>query len=443
MNRFCTRAIAPLIGLTLSACAASASNFACSGHEFSNTMPSIEGRDGFFFRTFADLRMQHPLTDQVADQLQRLSRELAAGGTTLIYVTIPSKSQAMPDYLPPRSAEYSYDVNSAGAVYQDIIARLRSRGVAAPDIQTALQGAGADNPPFFRADFHWTPEGARLAAEEIAKTIVADPNYANTTPKNFETIERGREVAFSGMRRALQVFCRDELPPVATMSFLTREVAAQTDGDSQSLDIFGSDQAAPQAVLVGTSFSDSDINNFAGFLSEYSGLNIVNYAITGGNQFGAITSYLTSTEFAESRPQFLIWENPIYNNLAQYGPGHIEELIAAASGRCDQPLVTTSDGGTTLRAELADIRLRPEDVIFANLGQDGARRAEFSFVQSSGVRRRAVMQRGDRLRATGRFYQPLLSLWSDDIAEVQVTFDRPVSDVASLSICRTTKDDPS
>ncbi|NKB28333.1 MAG: hypothetical protein GKR99_12565 [Rhodobacteraceae bacterium] len=82
-------------------------------------------------------------------------------------------------------------------------------------------------------------------------------------------------------------------------------------------------------------------------------------------------------------------------------------------------------------------------MIFANLGQDGARRAEFSFVQSSGVRRRAVMQRGDRLRATGRFYQPLLSLWSDDIAEVQVTFDRPVSDVASLSICRTTKDDPS
>lgn len=69
-------------------------------------------------------------------------------------------------------------------------------------------------------------------------------------------------------------------------------------------------------MLVGTSFSDSPLGNFAGFLSEYTGLDVVNHAVTGGNQFGGMTSCPTSRDFAENRPRFLIWQNPISNTLA-------------------------------------------------------------------------------------------------------------------------------
>jgi alginate biosynthesis protein AlgX len=128
------------------------------------------------------------------------------------------------------------------------------------------------------------------------------------------------------------------------------EVAATQDqpAEGAALDIFGTDAAAASLVLAGTSFSDSNINNFAGFLSEFTGIEVTNYSITGGNQFGAMTSYLTSREFAEQRPTFLIWENPIYNGLAQFGPLPMEELIAAAGPSCDIGLgAAVEDGAVT------------------------------------------------------------------------------------------------
>ncbi len=74
-------------------------------------------------------------------QMGRLSAALAARGTTLVYVTIPAKSQAMPGYLPPRAGSYGFDLTTAEAVYDDIITRLRAEGIVAPDVMRALQAA--------------------------------------------------------------------------------------------------------------------------------------------------------------------------------------------------------------------------------------------------------------------------------------------------------------
>lgn len=73
----------------------------------------------------------------------------------------------------------------------------------------------------------------------------------------------------------------------------------------------GTDTAAPQALgpaatyapgnlqvaVVGTSFADLAAANFPGFLAQYTSLEVVNYAITGGGKYSAVTSYLTSDDF--------------------------------------------------------------------------------------------------------------------------------------------------
>ena len=93
-------------------------------------------------------------------------------------------------------------------------------------------------------------------------------------------------------------------------------------------DIFGSGDQATIA-LIGTSYSDKPISNFAGYIEHWTGVPLDNYSISGGNQFGSILSYITSREFQEQRPRFLIWENPIYNNLGQYGDAPWAEIVAS------------------------------------------------------------------------------------------------------------------
>ena len=281
------------------------SSYGCAALETASALPSVEGLDGVFYRVLADLRMRHPMEDAVMAQMGALSQALAKGGTTLIYVAVPTKSQAMPQFLPPLADDYAFDSATATLVYKDIVDRLAAHGVLAPDILTALSAAPPDKPPFFQADFHWTSDGARLAAAAIGDVMRAQPFYADLPKTDYTTTDLAETAAFSTMRRTLQSLCIDELPRVEAVVHQTEAAAGP---DAGAADIFAGGTEAIQAVLVGTSFSDSPLGNFAGFLSEQSGLDVVNYAVTGGNQFGGMTSYLTSRDFAENRPRFLIWE---------------------------------------------------------------------------------------------------------------------------------------
>jgi alginate biosynthesis protein AlgX len=418
------------------------SDFGCSAYEFSTALPSVEGKDGVFFRTFADLRLQHPMDQRTIVLLGRLAQVLEENGTTLIYVTIPAKSQVMINDLPQHVKDYGFDPEMAQMIYTDIISRMAAVGIVAPDVMTALQNVKGDERPFFGADFHWTSQGARAAAQAIATEIKATPAYADITPSAFESKPLGKQVAFSGMRRSLQSFCTKPLPPTETVAYKTVPVEGAT-GDDTALDIFaGSDQAVP-AVLVGTSFSDSSINNFAGFLSEFTGMEIVNYAITGGNQYGALTSYLTSDEFKDQRPRFLIWENPIYNNLAQNGSAPLEELIAAAGTSCTNVLATTKVDNFTLSASLAGMKVNPDDAIFADYGAEGARVASFALQTTDGITRKSKIDRSARLRGTGNFYLGLSPFRHPGFTQVSVRFDRPVTDATQLSFCTGPKGDAS
>jgi alginate biosynthesis protein AlgX len=435
------------------------SEFGCANTEFAPSA-SIEGQDGVFYRVQADLRLQHPMDDIVVDQLAELTRILAEQGTTLIYVNVPTKGQAMPQFLPTEAAAYGYDPAVMQANYTDVTDRLNAAGVPAPDLMTAMLNAAPDEKVFFQADFHWTPTGARLAAQAIGEMIRGLPAYADVTPLDFTSQEAAPEVAFSGLRRELQTYCRETLPQVEATTWITSmatdaeldaaDIFADAEapegeaepGEGQPLDIFGTAGDEATLVLVGTSFSDSTINNFAGFLSEYSGIEAVNYAITGGNQFGSMTSYLTSREFAEDRPTFLVWENPIYNSLAQFGPLPMEELLIAAGPACDIDTAATAEGNT-LTASFQPDELQPEDAFLFDQGSDGARVAAVTLETGAGIRRTVRIERSDRQRATGRFFLGLEPYWHPDLVKVAVSFDRPLTDTSTLTLCPTRKGDAS
>ncbi len=432
---------ATLASLAAGPALAAGSAFGCKHLEDNPNLPSVEGRDGFFFRIFADLRMQHPFTDDTVEQMGRLAEALAAHGTTLLYVPIPTKSMTLPTFLPEEAKLFGFDEKVAVAVYDDQVKRLRDKGVTAVDLLSALRTTDGSNPPFFRSDFHWTSNGARAAAKAIGDIIKAMPAYADVTPVHYETRATGAELAVSGMRRTLQAYCVLNLPPVVSTAYETIEVASA----DASLDIFGDsggdETSGPrdEIALAGTSFSDAPVPNFAGFLAQYASMPVANMAITGGNQFGAITSYLTSREFQRNRPKFLVWENPIYNNLAQFGTGSITELIAAARNDC-APVGhsrTVDPAAGTYVASLESTSIAPTQVLLADAGDNGSRDVVVNFESTDGRTFTREIHRGDRFRGTGRFYIPLESLDSLEIKKVSITFDRLSEETAAISLCNT------
>ncbi|CUH80078.1 alginate O-acetyltransferase AlgX-related protein [Tropicibacter naphthalenivorans] len=422
------------------------SAYGCAGLETNRELPTIEGKDGVFFRINADLRMNHPFAPEVVDQMAALSQALESRGTTLIYVPIPTKSVSMPDHLPDRARLYGFDLDVATAVHDDVLARLNAAGVLTADIRAALLRAEPGKLAFFNSDFHWSAYGADLGAQAIAEVIRAQPIYDALDKTTYTSTPLGEEIAFSGMRRILQARCNDTLPEPTTMTWDTQATVLDLglDGaldlglgdESGGLDIFGDDTAQMPVALVGTSFSDSPINNFPGFIAQHAALEVVNFAITGGNQFGAITSYLTSTEFQDSPPAFLVWENPIYNNLAQYGDQPMRELIAAASGTCTQPLdAALSEDRLTLTASVAG--LGAQDTLFLDSDGSTALDVTYRFEAAQGTRVKAL-RRGERLRRTGRFYMPMTGLWEDGAETVSITLSAPMGPQASLSKCSAT-----
>jgi alginate biosynthesis protein AlgX len=426
--------------LAASPALAATSAFGCKNLEANPTLPSVEGKDGFFFRIFADLRMQHPFTEDTTTQMGKLAEALRAHGTTLLYVPVPTKSVTLPTFLPEEAVLFGFDEKVAAAVYADQIERLRAKGVVAIDLLSALRTTDGENPPFFKSDFHWTSDGARKAAETIGGTIKTLPGYEEVTPVHYESKVTGSELAVSGMRRTLQAYCALNLPPVISTAYETVEVASA----DATLDIFGESSgaegaAANEIALVGTSFSDAQVPNFAGFLAEYASMPVSNMAITGGNQFGAVVSYLTSREFQRNRPRFIVWENPIYNNLAQFGTGPMTELIAAARDDCrplgEAPVIDKAAG--VIEADLTGTSIAPSQVLLADAGDNGSRDVVLSFTSADGRTFTREVHRGDRFRGTGRFFVPLESLDSLELAKVSIKFDRLSEEAAAIAICNT------
>lgn len=433
---------AALVNISAAAAQSAAEGFAapsaygCTHLAKDNLTPILEGKEGVFYRVYADIRLQHPFSDRAVTLMGQLADNLAQNGTTLIYLPIPTKSQAMPDQLPDIAQLYGFRVAEADRVYQSLVDRLEGKGVTTANAQSALRDA--DSPPFFGTDFHWNAEGARLVAQKVAQTLQTHPDYADLDKSSYTTSETGMTRAFSGLRRQIQKKCLDEIPQAETMTYETVQDATAV--SLGAADLFGSDEARTQVVIAGTSFADMEIANFDGWLAQYSELEVFNYAITGGNQFGAMLSYLTSDDFRSDPPHFLIWENPIYNNLLQYGEQPMLELIAAASDTCGPAFDVAHDGTTGLSIDLRGMVRSTDDVIHAAAGTEGPRSATFTAHFADGTSRTNYLSRNDRLRATGHFYMPLDVFGTQAIQRLDVTFDRAVPASATLNLCRPLKE---
>jgi len=262
-----------------------------------------QGRDGWLFRS-DDLRTTFGPDADGYRELKRFAAALKRRGVDLVAVYQPTRGMLHRDKL-PKALQKTYSVDLAKFSYSLTLQRFRNAGMVAPDMTRLL----SDNKEefFFRGDHHWTPYGSRRTAQVVADAIKALPSYKGLKRSTFTTERTGILMKKGTMYKAAMLICG----PGYAEQYVDRFATSGAD----SADLFG-ESAVPPITLAGTSNSDSAYN-FAGFLSESLGVDVLNASIAGGRHDGALLQYLPSEEFQKTPPKILIWEFETNHNLSQ------------------------------------------------------------------------------------------------------------------------------
>ena len=438
-------AVVACLTLVAASGAAAQSVYGCSDLEGRQARASVEGTSGVFYRVNPDLRMFHAFSDESIADLAKLAQALDAHGTTLVYVPMPTKSLAMPDQLPPEAGDLGFDLELATTGYAEIIRRLQEAGVQTADVRKAMRtapaagtsGAVAVGLPFFATDPRMTSFGARLAATSIAGTIAATKHYSELPKNRFETRSAGMVTLPSDTRSALQRHCLIALPPVETESFATaRTIAAAATATDGAIVGGPAGNAAGRIALVGTDYEGESAANLAGFLAELTGLDVVQYTVPDGGSYGAISSYMTSKAFQTDRPAYLVWANPVFNNLAQFGDQPMAELTAAATDACRVPLPARPGNSTnSASVDLSPLQRGQAYSLLVDADGTDAAEARFTFRAASGqIRSKSVLRQKNQVR-TGRFFVPLSGLWPDGAQSVEIVLDVAFGPATTVTAC--------
>jgi alginate biosynthesis protein AlgX len=422
------RIAAVMLALCGAPFAAQGSEFACFGLMNSATIPSVEGSGGMFYLTSPDLMMSHEITRENAEDLARLSDALAAQGTTLIYVPTPTKALGQPQNLPWSALDLGYDADIAATVYDKNIERLRRHRVRAFNARHVLARAAAEAPVYYGPDPRLNLHGMRVLAQAVAKGITESLSYASLPKSVFLTGVSGKVPMHSDMRLDLQEHCQKDLPVLVRDQVLMRQGSAPQD-------LFSGANPMQVAVVSSATLGEG-AQGFTHHLQEATGLSVGQYSLATGGSLAAMTAYLTSPQFQENRPAFLIWEQPVWQNPGEFGDQPMQELITAAGPRCEVPLPLQYNKERKLyQADLSRLdQAKPYTLYFDNDGVQ-AWAARFIFTdKAKQVRARTIYRSQDQVLA-GRFYMPMSGSWPDGASHVDIQLGGSYGRSPTLTAC--------
>ncbi|WP_041524916.1 alginate O-acetyltransferase AlgX-related protein [Gilvimarinus agarilyticus] len=292
----------------------------------------VVGKGSWLFRSDFDLANSFGMPEPYPAEFARLVERLNQQGIALVMAVQPTRGLMHKDKV--RVDEpYGFDPVLARQNMQNYLIQLSQAGAVVPNVMTLV-----DEPPeeeyFFRRDHHWTPAGARETAKIVAELVRKQPWYEDLPQRSYVT-ETGLILPKDGtMNTALKYVCGNNFGIQYVQGYQT--APADLDGADA---LFGNTEV-PQLILVGTSNSavreDERKNyNFQGFLQDYIGAEILNYALQGSGQDGSLIQYLQSPDYdPDNPPKAIIWELPV--SYALDDPLIYRQLIPAVDGACDK-----------------------------------------------------------------------------------------------------------
>ena len=154
--------------------------------------------------------------------IARVRQKLASENVMLVLGLVPAKARIYPEFLARRRPARTY-----GHLYDELLASAQAEGIPTADLRSTLIHGKASQLTYFRTDTHWTPWGAELAANEIARVIRDIGLLHSRGPvylTHMETVRRYRGDLLGFL--PLEPFFADLLPPQENISVMKTEMAA-------------------------------------------------------------------------------------------------------------------------------------------------------------------------------------------------------------------------
>ena len=221
-----------------------------------------------------------------AAELSAARAALAAHDIELIPILVPDKARMLAEHL-PRARDADLETR-----YDSLLSIMQEEGFPAADLRPAL---AAQPQTYLRTDTHWSPTGARIAAEALRDFVRAGDQV-------FETTEAPGSAFDADLLGLIDTgVLQAQLGPKT-------ETLALAQTTNTGADLFG--DSAITMVLVGTSFSARPEFNFAGALAQATGHEVLNLAEQGQGPFAPMRAALESGAIVEQAPLYVVWEIP-------------------------------------------------------------------------------------------------------------------------------------
>jgi alginate O-acetyltransferase complex protein AlgJ len=264
----------------------------------------IVGKDGWLY-TDEEFKTYAGAETTVATHLALLPYirdELTRQGTQLVVAVVPSKARIYPEFLGERQPAALH-----AGLYARTAEALHQADIAAPDLQRALTACKREQATFLRTDTHWTPSGARCAAEAVAAAAPRARAPAHAAPARWHTRVESRQPHRGDLFKFLPLdpYFSGLLPQPEEIEVRRTELAT-ADATPGLLD----DTGVPQVVLIGTSYSADERWNLTGALQEALQEDVVNYAAQGKGPFVPMLDYLLRARDLPAAPRLVVWEIP-------------------------------------------------------------------------------------------------------------------------------------
>lgn len=389
------------------------------GAVLSTLWPLAAGKNGWVFRARSDFTTTFGPEPESLAMLKIFARELKKRGTRLMMVYLPSRGLMHHDQsLQP------FDDTLALASYRASLQRFRDIGVAAAPLDQLVGHMQGDF--FLKRDLHWTSDGAEATAQIVAKSVSHYPFYKDLPTGTYHTELVGFAPVIAKWHQVIGELCHQNYPPEYAKEY-------QTTAESDLLE----EQATPEMVLIGTSFSGSvsRLTNFEGFLRQYMGKDILNMALSGGEESGSWLEYLPSDTFQVKPPKLILWELPSHYRMKD--KSLFRQLIPLVNDGCrhknvlmsSQQKIRPGSGRNELVFSTELLERDAGDLVMElQLNDPTVHDLNVTAWYSSGAEERFTVRQNERANTGGRF---VFSLAQDELLSNQNFISLDLNQVGS------------
>ncbi|PYC12572.1 alginate O-acetyltransferase [Pseudomonas mosselii] len=266
----------------------------------------VLGKDGWLY-TNQEYRVPNDLDASLASQLEQIvkvQRQLAEHGKHLVLLPLPMKLDIYASH-----AERAFDPR-VHSLYDRFVADLQLRRLDVVPLREAYLRNLVGPRLFLKSDTHWSPDGARLSAYELARQrpqLLGDQVYVSR--------KAGDKTVKGDLMNYLQ-FDHARLAPQFGPNPIELYETLQAEQDSDAL--FA--EQTQSLLLVGTSYSKIDDWNFVGFLKEALNRDLLSIAVEARGPFEAMDQFLAGDQLQNPQIDTVVWEFPLRTLLA-HRPG--------------------------------------------------------------------------------------------------------------------------